>query len=311
MKEWLLKDEKKKVGRPKLASDDVLKKAKISMAVSLVICFVLMFSFFSILKGTSPTKLAYSLTFEKMFGMLENKNGFLVNDFYDSNDNYVMEFKVPDVVYNYSGSYKYTLYELSNNEWKKTESKSFDNETKSFKVKIKSVKNQNKTWKIKLQITNASNIKKSYAPASWYFNDAEKSKDMYAYKVFTVKGYYSPVTNEEIKLANKNQDKITIETKKGDPRTFILNLPNGNYNVIVKYTDASSKEVLLANDKNVTGTLKYSVPGLNRSTKVSFKIYGSNVNELKLSNWKYVENSKKGNYITNTYILKPENTYKN
>lgn len=309
MKEWLLKDEKKKVGRPKLASDDVLKKAKISMSVSLVICFILMISFFGILKGTSPARLAYSLTFEKIFGALENKNGLLVNDYYDSDDNYVMEFKVPDVVYNYSGSYKYTLYELNNNEWKEKENKSFDNKTRNFKIKINSVKNQNKTWKIKLQIINASNIKKSYAPSSWYFNDAEKSKDMYAYKVFTVKGYYSPVTNEEIKLANKNLDKITIETKKADPRTFILNLPNETYNVVVKYTDASSKEVLLSYDKNVTGTLKYNIPGLKRSTKVSFKVYGPDVNKQKLFNWKYIENSKKGDYITNTYILKPENTY--
>ena len=41
MKEWLLKDEKNKVGRPKLANDEVLKKAKISIAIGLIISFIL------------------------------------------------------------------------------------------------------------------------------------------------------------------------------------------------------------------------------------------------------------------------------
>ena len=80
MKEWLLKDEKNKVGRPRLANDEVLKKAKISIAIGLIISFILMFSFFSILKGTTPTKYAYSLTLEKLFGELTNKNGFIVSD---------------------------------------------------------------------------------------------------------------------------------------------------------------------------------------------------------------------------------------
>ena len=98
MKEWLLKDEKNKVGRPRLANDEVLKKAKISIAIGLIISFILMFSFFSILKGTTPTKYAYSLTLEKLFGELTNKNGFIVNDYYDDNDDYVMEFKIPNIL---------------------------------------------------------------------------------------------------------------------------------------------------------------------------------------------------------------------
>lgn len=306
MKEWLLKDEKNKVGRPRLANDEVLKKAKISIAIGLIISFVLMFSFFSILKGTTPTKYAYSLTLEKLFGELTNKNGFIVSDYYDKNDDYVMEFKVPDVIYNYSGSYKYTLYELNNNEWKEKDSKTIDKEERSFKIKVKSLKNQNKTWKIKLQIINATNIKEAYNPSSWQFNDSKNTKDMYTYKVFTVKGYYSPVLKEELKEAKKSNNKITIDTKKEDPRSFIVNLNDGVYKVVVKYTDTASKEVLLANDKEVSGIKEYVIPGLDRSTKVVFKIYGEDVKNRKLSNWQYQES--KG-YITNSYVLKPEKAY--
>lgn len=310
MREWLLKDEEKnKVGRPRLAKEEALKKAKISIALSLVLCLVLSFYFVSTLMGTSPLKLAYHLTLEKAFGAIENKDGFIVNYKYDNDSNYIMEINVPKSVDKYSGSYKYWLYEMKGNSWKEKETGEFEKGTNDFKIKIKSLKNKNKTYKIKLQIINASKIDKSYAPAGWNFNEALENSNMYAYKVFTVKGYYSPVTLEEIKEAKKNENKITISTTREDPRTFILNLPTDNtYNVNITYTDASSKTNELVNEENVSGIKNYSIPSLNRSTLVTFKIYGDNVSKLKLSNWEE-DKDKNGNYITNTYVLKPENTY--
>lgn len=311
MKEWLLKDEKAKVGRPKLASDEVLKKAKITLALSFMICVVFMFSFFSNIKNENPFKFAYHLTFEKLFGALENKDGFIVKESYDKNYNYVMNVKVPASVDRYSGSYKYTLYEMNGNSWKEKEIKEFDKGTKSFKVTIDSLKNQNKTWKIKLQIINGAKITKSYAPSRWNFTNAEKNSDMYASKVFTVKGYYSPVTIEEIKEAKKSKNKVTITTEKANPRNFILDLPDGTYDVKVKYTDMNSKNVILADDKETSGIKEYNVPNVNKSTLVTFKIYSSKLDGLMLSNWTK-ETDKDGKiYITNTYVLKPERAYRN
>lgn len=312
MRDWLLKDEKAKVGRPKLANEEVLKKAKVSIALSLLVCFIMTFSFMSTLKGVSPFTLAYHLTLEKMFGALENKNGFIVKTTYDKDSNYVMEFSIPENVDRYSGSYKYTLYEMNGNSWIEKETKEIEKGTTNFKINIKSLKNKSKTWKIKFQIVNGSKIKESYAPFGWTFVDAEDNANMYAYKIFTVKGYYSPVSLDEIKESKKNKDKVTIITKKEDPRQFTLNLPSNNtYNVSVKYTDANAKKVLLADDKDVSGRKTYSIPNMNRITQVTFKIYSSNLDGIKLSNWKK-ETDKKGNsYITNTYVLKPEQTYKN
>ncbi len=310
MKEWLLKDEKAKVGRPKLADSDVLKKAKTTLVIGFALSFIFFFSFMSLLMGTTPTKLAYKLTAEKLFGALENKNGFLVKDYYDNND-YVMEFNVPSSVDKYSGSYKYTLYELNGKSWKEKETKNIDKGTKSFKVKVASLKNENKTWKIKLQIVNASKIDKSYAPGSWSFVDAENNSNKYAYKVFTVKGYYSPVSIEEIKEALKSKNKISVTTKKETPRELIINFPEGLYDVKASYTDSSSKNVILASDTNVSGSKKYVIPNGNRSSKVTIKVYGNNVEKLKLSNWKEKTDKSGKTYITNTYILKPEKAYKN
>lgn len=312
MKDWLLKEEKNKVGRPKLADENVLKKAKMSIFFSILLCVFLSFYFYCNIKGEQPLKFAYHLTLEKVFGAIENKDGFIVSYKYDNDYNYVMEFNVPSSVSNYSGSYKYTLYEMDKNTWKEKETKEFDRNTKSFKINVKSLKNQNKTWKIKLQIVNASSIKKSYAPAGWSFVDSDKNSDMYTYKVFTVKGYYSPVSLNELKEAKKSKDKISVDTKKNDPRCFVINLPaNETYDIKIKYTDLNNKSIILSDDKVVTGTKTYKVPNLDRTSLVTIDVYNSKISSLKLSNWKEKTDKGGNTYITNTYVLKPEAAYKN
>lgn len=155
----------------------------------------------------------------------------------------------------------------------------------------------------KVANSNVSVIEKSYAPASWHFVDSKKPEDKYTYKTFTVKGYYSPVTINEIK--EKKNGKIYVETSREDPRCFTLNLRDRKYDIVVKYLDENGKEVLLSKENDITGIKNYRVPNLNRSTKVTFKITGSNLKDKKLSNWKYVDNK----YITNSYVLKPERAY--
>lgn len=149
MKEWLLKEEKNKVGRPKLAGTSVVRKAEILIAFSLCICFVLAFCFICELEGTDPKKRAYTLTIGKLTGNIKNPNGFIIKDYYDKDYNYIMDIKIPESIKNYSGSYKYTTYYLSNNGWKEKETKPFD---KDIKIKLESKKNKNVTWKVKLQI---------------------------------------------------------------------------------------------------------------------------------------------------------------
>lgn len=305
MKEWLLKDEKAKVGRPKLALDETLRKAKIFVSFGFISAFMLSFFLFCQLKGQSPLQTIYSVSFEKVLGVIENKNGFTVKEYYNKNDDYVMEINIPETVRNYSGNYKYTLYKLKNNEWKEIESKDYNNDASSFKIIIPALKNNNTTWKIKLQIINATKISKSYAPSKWQFNDATSCKDMYAYKVFTVKGYYSPVPKEELKLLKTSSDKISINTNKNNPRCFILTFPDEDlYDVEVRYTDISSKEVLFKNDKGINGKQTYCIPDMKRSSKVTFKVFGNDINDKKLSNWK-----SNNDYITNIYILKPSSAY--
>lgn len=305
-----MKEEKNKVGRPKLADNEVLKTAKVSILVSLLLCFAFSFYLFCYIKGENPLKYAYHLSLEKVFGVIENKNGFLVNYKYDNNYDYVMEFKVPSSVSNYSGSYKYTLYEMNGDTWKKVKNVELDRSTKSFKVKVKSLKNQNKTWKITLQIVNASKIDKSYAPAGWTFVDAKDNADMYAYKLFTVKGYYSPVSLSEVREAKKNKDKVTVSTDKSDPRSFIVSLPSGKtFDVRIKYTDVNQKDIILADDKNVTNKLTYKVPVLNKVSYVTINVYNPDVEDLKLSNWSLKTDNKGNKYITNRYPLKPSKAY--
>ncbi len=305
MKEWLLSDDgKNKVGRPKLADNSILNKARISICVCFLICIILSISFVGVIRKKSPLKLLYSVTFEKIFGTIENKNGFSVNEYYKEND-YVMEIKPSSMVESYQGDYKYTLYKLANNQWVEEENNIIKKGTKSFKINIKSVCNKNITWKIKLQITNGSKIQKSFAPASWQFMDSEDTSSKYAYKVFTVKGYYSPVSNDELKDAKKNNKKIIINTKKNDPRTFIINTPI-NVKVKVSYTDLN--KTIKLKDIEIMDEGKITIPNLSKISNVTFKIYADGIDHYKLDNWNLSEDKT---YITNTYLLKPEAAYKN
>ncbi len=309
MREWLLKDEEKnKVGRPKLADSKTMKQAKALLFFSFSLCVVLSFCFISALKEVNPASYAYELTFSKLLASATNKNGFIVKMYYDDNEDYAINVKVTDAVYKYSGDYKYTLYYLSDDEWKEFETKTIDKEKRDFNISIESLKNENRTWKLKLQIINGAKIEESYAPSGWHFVNSKNQDDMYAYKIFTVKGYYSPVTLKEIKESKKNKDKIYLLTNKNAPRKFILKTPS-KVNINVKYTDINDKEVWLVKGKEVQDGFTFSVPNLEKSTKVNIKICSNSisVNDLKLSNWR----DDKNNCISNIYILKPEKSYKN
>lgn len=314
MREWLLKEDKAKVGRPKLADNEAVRKAKILIFICLFSCAIMAFSFISIIKGVSPFRYAYALTIEKLVGSSENPDGFITKSYYDDNYNYVMEIKIPRQVSSYSGNYKYSTYYLKDDNWVKKETKEFPKDTDKILVRIDALKNKNVTWKIDLQILNAAAINKSYAPSGWTFVDANKQEDKRASKVFTVKGYYSPVPIDEIKEVAKKKDKLSVATSRDNPRAFTLNLPaNGSYDVVVKYTDTAGKEVTLAKDSGITGKKVYQVPNLDRSTKVSFKIWGINtsVKDLKLSRWSAVKDKHGNYYVTNTYVLKPARSYEN
>lgn len=313
MGQKFLKEEKAKVGRPKLAEEDFVKKAKVLIAISFLTCVVMTFSFISIMKGLSPFTYAYNITFKKLLAMSDNPNGFMVKDHYDKDYNYVMEIKIPSAVDRYSASYRYTTYYLKNNSWIKGEVKEFEKGTKLIKVKIDSKKNENTTWKIKFQLVNGSPVKESYAPFSWKFVDAKNAKDKYAYKIFTVKGYYSPVSLNEIKEAKKESDKIMVSTTRKNPRKLNLNLPYGTYDVMIKYTDVNGKDVVLAKDKSVTLKKVYEIPNFERSTRVTINIWNSNgkIDDKILSSWKLKEDKKGKVYATNYYVLKPEKSYEN
>lgn len=314
MMEKLLKEEKAKVGRPKLADDSIIKKAKISIAFCLLLCLILLFSFISIINGQTPFKYARELTLKKLFGMNSNPNGFIEKSYYDNSNNYVMEIKIPDKVDRYSGSYRYTTYYLKANSWIKKETVNIEKGTRKIRIKINSSKNKNVTWKIKFQIVNGAEVNESYAPFSWKFVDAKNTSDKYVYKIFTVKGYYSPISLEEIKEANKNKDKIRVSTTKDNPRNLIVNLPNGNYDLLVKYTDINGKEIILSKDKNISKKIIYNIPNLERSTKVTIRVWSldkKNLEDKILSNWKIMKDKDDNNYATNYYIVKPEKSYEN
>ena len=310
------KEIKNKVGRPKLADDDIIKKARISIICCLIIIVVMAFSFISIMYGTSPYKMFEKIAGQKLFGSLNNKNSFIVKEYYDDNQDYVININTKDGVNKYSGSYKYTLYELKNNSWIEKESKTYDNKTTSFNIKVESLANENKTYKIKLQILNAALIKESFAPKSWTFSDSEKNEEKAAYKVFTVKGYYSPINVKEIKEAAKSKNKITISTTKKDVRKFTLNVSSHNYSVSVIYTDNDGRSIVLKKDDNLINETYYEVPNFNYSTYVTFKIWITDLNDVKslkklsLSNWKIKKDKNGKYYVYNTYFLKPEKAYK-
>lgn len=302
MKEWLLSEEKNKVGRPKLADDSIINKARISICVSLLVCAILCISFIGIVKGESPAKMLYSVSFEKILGKIENSNGFSVKNYYIKND-YVMNITPSRKVQSYQANYKYTLYKLVKNNWIEKKSDVIKKDKKNFKIKIKSSKNKNITWKIKLQVINGSKVNKSYAPAGWQFMNSDEKTSKYAYNVFTVKGYYSPVPNSETDKISTN--KINVVTKKNNPRVFILTTPI-NVDVKTSYTDGN--KVIKLKKQTVNEETKIYIPNLARATNVTFKIYANNIKEYKNDNWSISEDGK---YIKNTYLLKPESAYTN
>ena len=116
MREWLLKEEEKnKVGRPRLADNDAISTAKKLVYLGFIMVIILSFSFICVLKGESPQKILYNMTLEKVFGALENKDGFIVSNYYDKNYDYIIDVKVPLSVRKYQGNYKYTLYKSEKN----------------------------------------------------------------------------------------------------------------------------------------------------------------------------------------------------
>lgn len=307
-KDWLLKDEKSKVGRPKLANDEVLKKAKISIVLSIIVCFVMSFMFVCEVKNVSPGKYAYSLTFAKLGATINNKDGFIVKEKYNKNSDYVIDIKPSKKVKSYQGRYKYILYKLNGSKWKKIDEKEFNN--KGTKVIVESLKNKNETYKISLYIINGSKVSKSFEPFSWEFVDSSKQEEKYAYKVFTVKGYYSPISLDETKESKtKEKTKVTISTTKNNARTFTINVPKEEYKLNVSYTDDVDKKIVLVNEKKLTGKYEFKIPNVNKVSNVTVKVYLNEEENFKLSNWKVKEDSKKQKYITNTYMLKPEKTY--
>ena len=315
MIERLLKEEEKaKVGRPKLADSNEVRKAKITLFLSLLSCFILGFVLVCIIKNESPIEYGYNLTIGKLTGNVNNKDTLNVKDYYDSNHDYIMDIKIPDSVDRYSGSYKYTIYYLKNNKWVKKETKEFERGKRRIKVKIVSEKNKNITWKIKFQIVNGSKIEKSYAPFLWKYVDAKENVDKYVYKIFTVKGYYSPVNLSEIKEFEKSKNKIGVYTLKEDARELRVSLPDGKYGIKIKYTDVSGKEVVIADDKEIEKEALYKIPNQERSTKVTIMVENDNnskgnMEKKTLSNWT-INKGKNGNYYaTNHYILKPESSY--
>ena len=304
MREWLLKEEEKnKVGRPKLADNDTVKTAKKLIYLGFIFSFILAFSFVSTLKGIAPQKLFYSITFEKMFGAIENKNGFIVKNHYDSNYDYIIDVKVPISVIRYQGDYKYTLYKLNNNSWKKVKEKVISKNKKAFSVKINSKKNTNTTWKMKLELINASNVDKSFAPYNWTFVDSKDSKK-YAYGIFTVRGYYSPVIDED----KKNSNIISVNTLKNNPRKFVLDLKNNTGNIMVYYTDSSSKKNKVDKIENKDSKYYFTIPNDNKVSYVTIKIKGDNLNSVKPNSW-VSESNGNSKYIIGNYSLKPETSY--
>ena len=119
------KEEKNKVGRPRLADDTTVKKSIILVSVCIIVCFIFCFCFTCSLEGVTPSKYLSNLITSKLQGVIGNEDGFYVKESYDSNNDYIIEIKPSDTVKSYSGKYKYVLYELSGQKWKVFEEKEF------------------------------------------------------------------------------------------------------------------------------------------------------------------------------------------
>lgn len=307
MKEWLLKeDAKNKVGRPKLADTDEIKKSKKMILFGLIIVFILGFMFISTMKNIKPYELLYNISLEKIFGKLENKDGFIVNNYYDKNKDYIIDVKVPLSVSKYQGSYKYTLYKLKNDIWVKKEEKTISRTKNEFKIKVLSKRNINTTWKIKLELVNAANVDKSFAPSSYTFVDSKDAKK-YAYNVFTVKGFYSPVNNSDSSL---NDNKISVTTPKNNPRKFIIDLKNNTGNLKVTYTDSTKKINTLDKLTKKGNIVSFVIPNSNKLTNIKISFKTNNDSDIKPNSW-VKETKSDGIYYLGNYNLKPESSYKN
>lgn len=305
MREWLLQDEKAKVGRPKLATENLINKSKKLLLIAFLSCFILSFCFISEINGKDPVKYAYSLTFSKFFGQIENPNGYRVNTKYNSEDNYIMDINVPANIKKLEGKLLYTTYYLKNNEWIEFEKKEIKND--NFRIIFKSKRNKNTTWKVKLQLIDSLKYNDTYEPSTWSFYKSDKKNESYAYKVFTVKGYYSPVSLLEINDSKKKD--IFISTPKSNPRKFEVNIDKYKYDIKVSYIDNTGTKVKLADKKDLNKNTDYEIPELIKATDVSFKICIKELSEEKLKklvpkNWE-IDNS----CAKITYILKPEAAY--
>lgn len=300
MIEWLLKEEAKaKVGRPKLANTTEVIRAKKSIIFGIICCAILIFGFICAYKNVSPLTYMHHLTLEKYVGSMYNHAGFNIKEYYNSDNDLIVDFKLGEL--STKAKYKYVVYKLVNNEWKKEKSKNVDG---NFKIKFESLKNNTQTFKVNLYVNSSHNIDKSYIPYGWQSINTNSNKKIAAYKLFTVKGYYSPVSLLEEKDAKKHPNKISVFTNKNKPRTFILDLKDASYKVMIKYSDDTGKKVVLSN--SVVSDIKaYTIPAINKVSEVTIRVYGNDLQAKKLDNWK----SGSG-YIENTYFLKPESSYK-
>lgn len=311
MIEWLLKDEQKaKVGRPKLADSNILRKAVISIVLSFLVSAIMAFMFVCNIKGLNPKDVLYNFTIQRVTASVGTSDTFIVKEKYNSSFDYVIDITPSNKIKKYNGNYKYVLYRLDGNGWKKVDEKTLDKKEKNIKVKVESKENKNVTYKLNLYILNTK-TDKSFAPFSWKFVDSNKQEEKHTYKVFTVKGYYSPISLSEKKEVKKNKSKkVTVVTDKENSRKFTVSVPSGNYKLNVKYTDDEQKEIILKNKENLNGTMSFEVPNVNKLSKVTIKIWqDSNIGKLKLSTWSLKKDKLNNEYIVNTYMLKPEAKY--
>lgn len=305
MREWLLQDEKAKVGRPKLATENLINKSKKLLVIAFLSCFLLSFCFISEINGKDPIKYAYSLTFSKFFGQIENPNGYKVKTYYNKDNNYIMDINVPANIKKMEGKLIYTTYYLKNNEWVEFEQKEIKSD--KYRIIFKSKKNKNTTWKIKLQLIDSLKYKETYEPSTWSFYKSDKKNESYAYKVFTVKGYYSPVSLLELKESKKKD--IFILTPKSNPRKFIINIDKYKYDINVSYIDSTNTKVKLESKKDLNKSTSYEIPEMEKATDVTFKICINELSKEKLeklvpSTWKIEKSCAKA-----SYILKPKAAY--
>ncbi len=317
MIDWLLKEDEKKnkVGRPKLADDKLLRRSRIMLIASILVVVSLSFVFGCYVQKVSPLTTLYKMTIGKILGPINNKNGFIIKEYYNDDQDYVMNVKITNKLRNKSASYKYTTYYLNKNyKWIKYDSKTYENDTNSFNIIFESKKNKNITWKVKLQLVNASKIERDYTPYDWSFNSSSTIENNYAYKMLTVKGYYSPVPYSEIK--KQNDEKVYVYTTKNNPRVLNIKAPS-SFVAKIKYNNAIEKEDYVETKKsNNNDETYFKIPNMNATTNVKVYVWvdgydKSDLKSVKLDNWETKIDSNGNYYITNSYMVIPSKAYKN